>query len=119
MNKTLFVAGVPAEFENSMVADLFGRFGTVESVRRINDKRNVELSILFVTMETVEEVNEVLQHKFTLGGNELTVMLSRPQKDRLPQHDNRGGYRSERPHFGYKSERPRFNRNREENGNRW
>lgn len=104
MNKTLFVAGVPAEVENEKAAVLFAQFGTVESVRRIEDKRNAERCILFVTMETVEEVNEVLQHQFSIGGNQLTVMLSKPQKPKRPQY-NRDGYRSERPSFGYKRNR--------------
>lgn len=105
MNKTLFVTGVPAMTGYDEVANAFSKYGEVESVRRIEDKRNDELCIMFVTMESPEAALLATKGITKVGGVELYVQEAKPRK---PAHRPGQGYNSY-----HRSERPRVARWRE------
>lgn len=109
----LFVGNLPFTVDSAVLADLFGKVGTVEMVEVIYDKfSGRSRGFGFVTMSTVEEVEAAAQrfNGYELEGRALRVN-SGPPPSKGERPSFRGGREGERSPFrgGRDRERTSFN----------
>ncbi len=89
MGRKLYVGNLPYETGETDLQELFGRAGTVESVRVMRDQATGRArGFAFVEMSTDEEAQKAIHelHEFQLGGRGLTVNEARPKTE------SSGGY---------------------------
>jgi RNA recognition motif-containing protein len=89
MSRKLYVGNLPYETGETELQELFGRAGTVETVRVMRDMATGRArGFAFVEMSTDEEAHAAIAqlNDYQLGGRGLTVNEARPK----PAHA--GGY---------------------------
>ncbi len=88
MSKKIYVGNLPFSASDDEVRDMFGEFGTVESVNLITD-RDTGRPRGFGFVEMSDGADEAIQalHQKDMGGRSLNVNEARPREDR----GNRGG----------------------------
>jgi cold-inducible RNA-binding protein len=89
MGRKLYVGNLPYETGETELQELFGRAGTVETVRVMRDMATGRArGFAFVEMSTDEEAQAAVTqlNEYQLGGRGLTVNEARPK----PAHS--GGY---------------------------
>ena len=85
MSRKLYVGNLPYETGETEVQELFGRAGTVETVRVMRDMATGRgRGFAFVEMSTDEEAQKAITelNEYQLGGRGLTVNEARPKPDR-------------------------------------
>jgi len=85
MSRKLYVGNIPYETGEAQLQELFGRAGTVETVRVMRDMATGRArGFAFVEMSTDEEAQKAISelNEFQLGGRGLTVNEARPQAAR-------------------------------------
>ena len=102
MSRKLYVGNLPYETGDAELQELFGQFGSVESVRVMRDMATGRArGFAFVEMATEEDAQTAIaklnQHQ--LGGRALVVNEARPKPEYAGSGGGRGkgggGYRSE------------------------
>src|SRR6266540_2696567 len=91
MGRKLYVGNLPYETGEADLQELFGRAGTVETVRVMRDMATGRArGFAFVEMSTDDEAQKAINelHEFQLGGRGLTVNEARPK----PAHSGGGGF---------------------------
>ena len=101
MATKLYVGNLPFSTRDQALTDLFGQFGTVESVRIITDRETGRSKgFAFVEMSTEDEANAAIEklNGSELEGRAMTVSEARPMAPREqrtggggPRHRNSGG----------------------------
>ena len=84
MGRKLYVGNLPYDTDEAALQDLFGQFGSVDSVRVMRDMATGRArGFAFVEMTTDEEAQQAAaklnQHE--LGGRALTVNEARPKPE--------------------------------------
>ncbi len=82
MSRRLYVGNLPYETGETELQDLFGRAGTVETVKVMRDMATGRArGFAFVEMSTDEEAQKAITelNDFQLGGRGLTVNEARPK----------------------------------------
>jgi RNA recognition motif-containing protein len=82
MSRKLYVGNLPYETGETELQELFGRAGTVETVRVMRDMATGRArGFAFVEMSTDEEAHAAIAqlNDFQLGGRGLTVNEARPK----------------------------------------
>src|SRR5579862_4160716 len=82
MGRRLYVGNLPYETGENDLQDLFGRAGTVETVKVMRDMATGRArGFAFVEMSTDEEAQSAITalNDFQLGGRGLTVNEARPK----------------------------------------
>jgi RNA recognition motif-containing protein len=82
MSRRLYVGNLPYETGETELQDLFGRAGTVETVKVMRDMATGRArGFAFVEMSTDEEAQKAISelNDFQLGGRGLTVNEARPK----------------------------------------
>jgi RNA recognition motif-containing protein len=90
MGRKLYVGNLPYETGEAELQELFGRAGTVETVKVMRDMATGRArGFAFVEMSTDEEAQKAITelNEYQLGGRGLTVNEARPK----PVHAG-GGY---------------------------
>jgi RNA recognition motif-containing protein len=94
VGRRLYVGNLPYDTGETDLQELFGRAGTVESVRVMRDMATGRArGFAFVEMATDEEAQTAITqlNAFELGGRGLTVNEARPQPARGGFGGSRGG----------------------------
>ena len=93
MSKRIYVGNLPFSASDQELQDLFGEYGTVESVNLITDRDTGRpRGFGFVEMSTgADEAIQAL-HQKEMDGRTLNVNEARPRTDR-PRHGGGGGGR--------------------------
>jgi RNA recognition motif-containing protein len=89
MGRRLYVGNLPFETGEGELQELFGRAGTVETVKVVRDMATGRArGFAFVEMSTDDEAQKAITelHEYQLGGRGLTVNEARPKPERS------GGY---------------------------
>ena len=84
MGRRLYVGNLPYTTGEAELQELFGRAGTVESVRVMRDAATGRArGFAFVEMATDEEAQKAATefNQYQLGGRSLTVNEARPKPD--------------------------------------
>jgi RNA recognition motif-containing protein len=95
MNNKVYVGGLPFSVTDGQLQEIFGAYGTVESVRVISDKfTGQSRGFGFVEMGSGSEAQKAISalNGTQLEGRTLTVNEAKPMANR----DNRGGGRDNR-----------------------
>lgn len=98
MGRKLYVGNLPYSATEGSLAELFARFGTVESVTIVTDRdTGRSKGFGFVEMATDGEAADAI-HRMNgseLDGRRLTVSEARPREPRQDtrSREGRGGYR--------------------------
>ena len=95
MNNKVYVGGLPFSVTEGRLQEIFGAYGTVESVRVISDKfTGQSRGFGFVEMGSGSEAQKAISalNGTQLEGRTLTVNEAKPMANR----DNRGGGRDNR-----------------------
>ena len=82
MSRKLYVGNLPYETGETDLQELFGRAGTVETVRVMRDMATGRArGFAFVEMSTDEEAQKAITelNEYQLGGRGLTVNEARPK----------------------------------------
>jgi RNA recognition motif-containing protein len=82
MSRKLYVGNLPYETGETELQELFGRAGTVETVRVMRDMATGRArGFGFVEMSTDDEAQKAITelNEFQLGGRSLTVNEARPK----------------------------------------
>lgn len=82
MGRKLYVGNLPYETGETELQELFGRAGTVETVRVMRDMATGRArGFAFVEMSTDEEAQKAIDelNTFQIGGRNLTVNEARPK----------------------------------------
>jgi len=81
MSRKLYVGNLPYQTDETELQELFGQFGSVESVRVMRDMATGRArGFAFVEMATEEEAQAAAQlNEHQLGGRTLTVNEARPK----------------------------------------
>jgi RNA recognition motif-containing protein len=82
MSRKLYVGNLPYETGETELQELFGRAGTVETVRVMRDMATGRArGFAFVEMSTDEEAQKAITelNEYQLGGRGLTVNEARPK----------------------------------------
>jgi|SRR5215471_4199061 len=90
MNNKVYVGGLPFSVTDGQLQEIFGAYGTVESVRVISDKfTGQSRGFGFVEMGSGSEAQKAISalNGTQLEGRTLTVNEAKPMANR----DNRGG----------------------------
>jgi RNA recognition motif-containing protein len=93
MGRRLYVGNLPFETGEGDLQELFGRAGTVETVKVMRDMATGRArGFAFVEMSTDEEAQKAITelNEYQLGGRGLTVNEARPKPERS------GGYGGDR-----------------------
>ena len=99
MATKLYVGNLPFSTRDQSLTDLFGQFGTVESVRIITDRETGRSKgFAFVEMSTEDEANAAIEklNGSELEGRAMTVSEARP----MPPREQRTGGGGPRRHGG-------------------
>ena len=99
MGRKLYVGNLPFETGETELQELFGRAGTVESVRVMRDMATGRArGFAFVEMATDEEAQKATTelNEYVLGGRNLTVNEARPKPERSGGCGGNGGDRGRR-----------------------
>jgi cold-inducible RNA-binding protein len=91
MGRKLYVGNLPYETGETELQELFGRAGTVETVRVMRDMATGRArGFAFVEMSTDEEAQKAITelNEYQLGGRGLTVNEARPK----PAYAGGGGH---------------------------
>jgi RNA recognition motif-containing protein len=91
MSRKLYVGNLPYETGETELQELFGRAGTVETVRVMRDMATGRArGFAFVEMSTDEEAQKAITelNEYQLGGRGLTVNEARPK----PAYAGGGGH---------------------------
>ena len=94
MSRKLYVGNLPYETGENELQELFGRAGTVETVRVMRDMATGRArGFAFVEMSTDEEAQKAINelHEYQLGGRGLTVNEARPKVERSGGFGGDGG----------------------------
>jgi RNA recognition motif-containing protein len=94
MNRKLYVGNLPYETGDTELQELFGRSGTVETVRVVRDMATGRgRGFAFVEMATDDDARKAIAdlHESQLGGRSLTVNEARPKEAGQPGRTNGGG----------------------------
>jgi len=84
MSRKLYVGNLPYETGETELQELFGRAGTVESVKVMRDMATGRArGFAFVEMSTDEEAQEAIRslNNHQVGGRGLTVNEARPKPE--------------------------------------
>ena len=84
MGRRLYVGNLPYSADETELQDLFGKAGTVESVRVMRDPATGRArGFAFVEMATDEEAQKAASefNQFQMGGRALTVNEARPKPE--------------------------------------
>ena len=84
MSRKLYVGNLPYETEEAQLQELFGRAGTVETVRVMRDMATGRArGFAFVEMSTDEEAQKAITelNAYQLGGRGLAVNEARPKPE--------------------------------------
>jgi cold-inducible RNA-binding protein len=84
MGRKLYVGNLPFEIGDSELQELFGRAGTVDSVRVMRDQMTGRArGFAFVEMSTDDEAQKAIRefNAYQLGGRSLTVNEARPKPE--------------------------------------
>lgn len=90
MGRRLYVGNLPYETNDAELQDLFGQYGSVESVHVMRDMATGRArGFAFVEMSTDTEAQAAIDglNEHQLGGRTLTVNEARPK----PAHSGGGG----------------------------
>ena len=85
MSRKLYVGNLPYETGETDLQELFGKVGSVESVRVMRDMATGRArGFAFVEMATDEEAQKAATelNQYQLGGRNLTVNEARPKPER-------------------------------------
>jgi RNA recognition motif-containing protein len=85
MGRKLYVGNLPYDTGESDLHELFGRFGSVESVNVMRDMATGRArGFAFVEMSTDDEAQKAASelNNYALGGRNLTVNEARPKPER-------------------------------------
>src|SRR6267142_1152047 len=85
MSRKLYVGNLPYETGETELQELFGQFGSVDSVRVMRDMATGRArGFAFVEMATDEEAQAAIDklHNYEFGGRNLTVNEARPRPER-------------------------------------
>ena len=91
MSRKLYVGNLPYETGETELQELFGRAGTVETVRVMRDMATGRArGFAFVEMGTDEDAQKAITelNEYQLGGRSLTVNEARPK----PEYAGGGGF---------------------------
>jgi RNA recognition motif-containing protein len=96
MKTTIYVGNLPFSSTQAEISDLFGKYGTVNSVNVISDKETgrprgfafVEMADPDAAIKAIESLNGT-----ELGGRSLRVNEARNREDRGGNRGATGGYR--------------------------
>ena len=94
MAKRLFVGGLPYDFTDAQLKDLFAKAGTVVSANVIVDKfTQRSKGFGFVELSSDEEAEKAVKelNGNDLGGRKIAVAEARPMEERAPRRDFGGG----------------------------
>ncbi len=86
MSKRIYVGNLPFSASDQELQDLFGEYGTVESVNLITD-RETGRPRGFGFVEMSSGADEAIQalHQKEMGGRSLNVNEARPRTERAPR----------------------------------
>ncbi len=86
MSKRIYVGNLPFSASDQELEDLFGEFGTVDSVNLITD-RETGRPRGFGFVEMSSGADEAIQalHQKEMGGRSLNVNEARPRTERAPR----------------------------------
>ncbi len=89
MATNIYVGNLPFSATEAAVHELFGEYGTVESVKLITDRDTGRpRGFGFVEMaDGAEDAIKALDQQ-DFGGRPLTVNPARPREERAPRRDN-------------------------------
>jgi RNA recognition motif-containing protein len=99
MSRKLYVGNLPYETGETELQELFGRAGTVETVRVMRDMATGRArGFAFVEMSTDEEAQKAINelNDYQLGGRGLTVNEARPKPVRSGGYGGGGDSRRRR-----------------------
>ena len=99
MSRKLYVGNLPYETGETELQELFGRAGTVETVRVMRDMATGRArGFAFVEMGTDEDAQKAITelNEYQLGGRSLTVNEARPKPERSGGFGGGGGYGGDR-----------------------
>ena len=87
MSTNIYVGNLPFTTNEDEVRNLFGQYGTVDSVNLITDRETGRLrGFGFVEMSTgASEAMEALNQS-EMGGRRLTVNPAKPREERRPRY---------------------------------
>jgi RNA recognition motif-containing protein len=86
MSTNIYVGNLPFSATEEGVRNLFGAYGTVESVKLITDRETGQLrGFGFVEMARGGEEAIAALHETDLDGRQLTVNLAKPREQRQPR----------------------------------
>lgn len=86
MSTNIYVGNLPFSATEEGVRNLFGAYGTVESVKLITDRETGQLrGFGFVEMASGGEEAIAALHETDLDGRQLTVNLAKPREQRQPR----------------------------------
>lgn len=87
MGKKIYVGNLPFTATSESLADVFGRFGQVDSSKIITDRETGRSKGFgFVEMTDAEQADTAIAqlHGSDMGGRSLTVNEARPMEKRAP-----------------------------------
>ena len=85
MSSKIYVGGLPFSTSDSVLTDLFAKYGTVESAKVITDKfTGQSRGFGFVEMATTDEATKAISglNGSTLESRTLVVNVAKPQESR-------------------------------------
>ena len=86
MSTNIYVGNLPFSATEEGIRNLFGAYGTVESVKLITDRETGQLrGFGFVEMASGGEEVIAALHEKDLDGRQLTVNLAKPREQRQRQ----------------------------------
>ena len=86
MSTNIYVGNLPFSATEEGIRNLFGAYGTVESVKLITDRETGQLrGFGFVEMASGGEEAIAALHEKGLDGRQLTVNLAKPREQRQRQ----------------------------------
>ena len=86
MSTNIYVGNLPFSATEEGIRNLFGAYGTVESVKLITDRETGQLrGFGFVEMASGGEKAIAALHEKDLDGRQLTVNLAKPREQRQRQ----------------------------------
>jgi RNA recognition motif-containing protein len=86
MSTNIYVGNLPFSVDEDQIRELFGAYGTVESVNLITDRETGRLrGFGFVDMSSGGEDAIAALNQYELDGRTLTVNLARPREERAPR----------------------------------
>jgi len=96
MGRRLYVGNLPFQTGEGELQELFGRAGTVETVKVVRDMATGRArGFAFVEMSTDDEAQKAITefHEYQLGGRGLTVNEARPKPERSGGFDGGQAHR--------------------------